>query len=108
MAGNTVEITDGNFEEAVLNSDTPIVVDFWAEWCGPCKQIAPVLEELATEHADTYKIGKLNVDESRENAMQYGIRSIPTMLVFKNGQVGETIVGALPKAQIHSKITAAL
>ncbi|HIC20082.1 TPA: thioredoxin, partial [Candidatus Poribacteria bacterium] len=89
MAGNTVEITDGNFEEVVLNSDTLIVVDFWAEWCGPCKQIAPVLEELAAEHADTYKIGKLNVDESKENAMQYGIRSIPTMLVFKDGQVVE-------------------
>ena len=108
MGDLTKEFTADNFESEVIQSAQPVLVDFWAEWCGPCKQIAPVLEELATEHADTYKIGKLNVDESRENAMQYGIRSIPTMLVFKNGQVVETIVGVLPKAQIHSKITAVL
>jgi thioredoxin 1 len=77
MAGNVLEITDDNFEETVLNSDTPIVVDFWAEWCGPCKMIAPSLEQLADEHVGTFKVGKLNVDDNRETAMKYGIRWCP-------------------------------
>ena len=93
MAENVLEITDDNFEDAVLNSDTPIVVDFWAEWCGPCKMIAPSLEQLADEYAGTFKVGKLNVDDNRETAMKYGIRSIPTLLVIKEGDVAEQIVG---------------
>ncbi|MYE91463.1 thioredoxin [Candidatus Poribacteria bacterium] len=108
MAENVVEITDDNFEDTVLNSDTPIVVDFWAEWCGPCKMIAPSLEQLADEYAGTFKVGKLNVDDNRETAMKYGIRSIPTLLVIKEGDVAEQIVGAHPKDTLKDKILTAI
>jgi thioredoxin 1 len=108
MAENVFEITDDNFEETVLNSDTPIVVDFWAEWCGPCKMIAPILEELADENVGTFAVGKVNVDDNRETAAKYGIRSIPTLLVFKDKEVAEQIVGALPKAALQAKILGAL
>ncbi len=108
MAENVLEVTDDNFEETVLNSDTPIVVDFWAEWCGPCKMIAPSLEQLADEYAGTFKVGKLNVDDNRETAMKYGIRSIPTLLVIKEGDVAEQIVGAHPKNTLKDKILSAL
>ena len=108
MADNVLEITDDNFEDTVLNSDTPIVVDFWAEWCGPCKMIAPSLEQLADEYTGTFKVGKLNVDDNRETAMKYGIRSIPTLLVIKEGDVAEQIVGAHPKDTLKDKILSAL
>ena len=108
MADNVIEITDDNFEDTVLNSDTPIVVDFWAEWCGPCKMIAPALEQLADENVGTFKVGKLNVDDNRDTAMKYGIRSIPTLLVIKEGAVAEQIVGALPKDAIKDKILSAI
>ena len=108
MAGNTVEITDTNFAEEVLQSDLPIVVDFWAEWCGPCMQIAPALEELATENAGTYKIGKLNIDENQKYATDFGVRSIPTLLIFKDGQVVEQLVGSMPKAVLGEKISTAI
>ena len=108
MADNVIEITDDNFEDTVLNSDTPIVVDFWAEWCGPCKMIAPTLEQLADENVGTFKVGKLNVDDNRDTAMKYGIRSIPTLLVIKEGTVADQIVGALPKDAIKDKILSAI
>jgi thioredoxin 1 len=108
MAENILEITDDNFEDTVLNSDTPIVVDFWAEWCGPCKMIAPTLEQLADEYVGTFKVGKLNVDDNRETAMKYGIRSIPTLLVIKEGDVAEQIIGAHPKDTLKDKILSAL
>lgn len=108
MAENVLEITDDNFEETVLNSDTPIVVDFWAEWCGPCKMIAPSLEQLADEYVGTFKVGKLNVDDNREIAMKYGIRSIPTLLVIREGDIAEQIVGAHPKDTLKDKILSAL
>lgn len=104
MAANTFEISDDTFEGTVLTSDTPIVVDFWAEWCGPCKMIAPILEELAEENSETFKVGKVNVDDNRQTAMQYGVRSIPTLLVFKDGKVAGQIVGAMPKDALKKKI----
>ena len=108
MAENVLEITDTNFEESVLKSDMPIVVDFWAEWCGPCKMIAPSLEQLAKEYVSKFKVGKLNVDDNRATAMRYNVRSIPMLLVFKGGEVAEQIVGAYPKELLKSKILSAL
>ena len=106
MAANTFEITDDTFEGMVIQSEIPVVVDFWAEWCGPCKMIAPILEELAEENSDTFKVGKLNVDDNRQTAMRFSVRSIPTLLVFKDGkeQPAGQIVGAMPKDILKKKI----
>lgn len=100
-----VEITDANFDQEVLNAKTPVLVDFWAVWCGPCKMIAPVVEEIASEYAGKLKVGKLDVDQNQDVAMKYGIRSIPTIMVFKEGKVVEQIIGALPKRSLLDKVT---
>lgn len=100
------QVNSANFEQAVLNSDKPVLVDFWAEWCGPCRVLGPVLEELSGEVAAKANIVKLNVDESRDLAMKYGIRGIPTMILFKNGQVVNTLVGNQPKDVILKSIEA--
>jgi thioredoxin 1 len=100
-----LELTDDNFEEQALKSDIPVLVDFWAVWCGPCKMVGPIVEEIATDYAGKIKVGKLDVDENRQVAMNFGIRSIPTVLLFKGGDVVETIIGAAPKAQIVGKIS---
>ena len=102
--GNTVEVTDATFESAVINSETPVLVDFWAEWCGPCKMIAPVLEEISTEMEGQVVIGKLDVDNNPSTAMSYGVMSIPTLLLFKNGEPVERIVGYNPKPQLVGKL----
>ncbi len=102
--GNALAATDQNFELEVLNSTVPVLVDFWAEWCGPCKMIAPALEEIAGEYAGKLKVAKVDVDANPMLAGKYGIRSIPSLYLFKGGQVVETIVGALPKPMILSKI----
>lgn len=99
-----IEFTDDNFEEEVLKSDIPVMVDFWAVWCGPCKIIAPVVEELSNEFEGKFKIGKLDVDNNQNVSMKYGIRSIPTLLIFKNGEMVDQLVGALPKAKIAEKL----
>jgi len=95
-----LEFSDSNFEQEVLNSDTPVLVDFWAEWCGPCRAIGPIVDELATEYLGKAKIGKLNVDTDNQVAAQYGVRSIPALLIFKDGAVANQIVGAVPKEKI--------
>lgn len=102
----TLEITDANFEEVVLKSDQPVLVDFWAEWCGPCKMIGPVVEELAGEYDGKAVIGKVNVDENPETSAKFGIRSIPTLLVIKGGEIVEKQIGAVPKATLASKLDA--
>lgn len=100
-----VEITDATFSEEVLKSDKPVLIDFWAEWCGPCKIIAPVVEELAKEYDGKLKVGKIDVDSNQNVAGQYGIRSIPTLLVFKGGRVVDQIVGAVPKKILAEKVS---
>lgn len=99
-----LEFSDSNFEQEVLKSETPVLVDFWAEWCGPCRMIGPIVEEIATEYNGKAKIGKMNIDMNQSTPMKYGVRSIPTLLVFKNGEVVDKIVGAVPKALITDKI----
>ncbi len=99
-----LEFTDANFEQEVLKSDVPVLVDFWAVWCGPCKMIAPFVQEISSEYAGKAKVGKLDVDNNPQVAMTYGIRSIPTLLIFKGGKVVDQIVGAVPKNTIMSKI----
>ena len=100
MAENLIEFTDDNFATEVLKSNLPVLVDFLAEWCGPCKMIAPIVEEIASDYAGKVKVGKVNVDFNNQVAMQYGIRGIPALLVFKGGAVANQIVGAVPKNDI--------
>ena len=103
--GNYVEINDANFEQEVLKSDMPVLVDFWAEWCAPCRIIEPLVDELAQQYSGKVKIGKIDVDQNPQSSMNYGIRSIPTLLFFKEGKAVDQLLGAVPKKQIEEKIT---
>jgi thioredoxin 1 len=100
-----VELTDSSFETEVLKSTIPVLIDFWAIWCGPCRMVSPIVEELAGEYSGKLKVGKVDVDSNPATAMHYGIRSIPTLLLFKDGQVVEQIVGAVPKRVIVDKLS---
>lgn len=101
-----LEITDANFKEVVLDSDKPVLVDFWATWCGPCRTISPIIDELATELEGKAVVGKVNVDDNSEIPQNYGIRNIPTLLVFKNGELVDKMVGVVPKGQMIEKLEA--
>lgn len=104
MAGNVVEVNDSNFENTVLGSDKPFLVDFWAVWCGPCKAIAPHVEALAGELSAELGVGKLNIDDSPQAAAKFGVRSIPTLILFKDGRPVDQIVGAVPKGKIEEMV----
>jgi thioredoxin 1 len=99
-----LHVSDANFEDEIVQADIPAMVDFWAEWCGPCKMVGPTVEALAKEYAGKIKIAKMDVDENRETPAKFGIRSIPTLILFKNGKVAQTIVGALPKSDIEEAL----
>ncbi len=103
-----LEITDANFEELVMNADKPVLVDFWAEWCGPCRMIGPIIEEMSTEYEGKAIIGKVNVDQNPGVSAKFGVRNIPTILFIKGGEIADKSVGAVPKAQLASKLDAIL
>ncbi len=108
MAENVIELTNENFDSEVVSHQGTVLVDFWAPWCGPCRMVGPVVEQIATEYAGRAKVAKLNTDEASDIASRYGIRSIPTLLFFKNGEVVQQLVGAYPKPKITEKLDAAL
>ncbi len=108
MSSDIVYVTDDSFEQDVLKSEVPVLVDYWAEWCGPCKMIAPILEEIVGEYAGKLKIAKLNIDENSATPPKYGIRGIPTLMIFKDGDVEATKVGALSKSQLTAFIDSSL
>jgi thioredoxin 1 len=108
MAGTVSEVTDTNFQAEVLESDVPVLVDFWAPWCGPCRQVGPVVEEIANEKGESLKVVKLNTDENQQTAISYNVLSIPTLIVFKNGAEAKRVIGAYPKKKLEAEIAPAL
>ncbi len=108
MAGTVSEVTDNNFQAEVIESETPVLVDFWAPWCGPCRMVAPVVEEIAKERGEDLKVVKLNIDENQATAMQFNVMSIPTLILFRHGQPAKTVIGAYPKKRLEAELEPAL
>jgi len=108
MAGTLTDVTDNNFQAEVIESDVPVLVDFWAPWCGPCRMVAPVVEEIAKERADALKVVKLNIDENQQTAMAFNVMSIPTLILFRHGQPAKTVIGAYPKKRLEAELEPAL
>jgi thioredoxin len=108
MAGTVSEVTDNNFQAEVIESETPVLVDFWAPWCGPCRMVAPVVEEIANERGDQLKVVKLNIDDNQKTAIEFNVMSIPTLILFRNGQPAKTVIGAYPKRRLEAELEPAL
>ena len=108
MAGTVAEVTDTNFQAVVLESEVPVLVDFWAPWCGPCRMVAPVVEEIAAERGEALKVVKLNIDENQQTAMAFNVMSIPTLILFRHGQPAKTVIGAYPKRRLEAELEPAL
>jgi thioredoxin 1 len=108
MAGTIGEVTDSSFQAEVIESEVPVLVDFWAPWCGPCRMVAPVVEEIAAERGDQLKVVKLNIDENQNTAIQFNVLSIPTLMLFRNGEVAKTVIGAYPKRKLEAELEPAL
>ena len=108
MAGSVDEVTDSNFQAEVIESEVPVLVDFWAPWCGPCRMVSPVVEEIAQERGEQLRVVKLNIDENQDTAMQFNVLSIPTLILFRNGEVAKTVIGAQPKRRLEAELEPAL
>jgi thioredoxin 1 len=108
MAGTVSEVTDSNFQAEVIESEVPVLVDFWAPWCGPCRMVAPVVEEIAKERAEALKVVKLNIDENQQTAMAFNVMSIPTLILFRHGEAAKTVIGAYPKKRLEAELEPAL
>ena len=108
MAGTVAEVTDNNFQAEVIESELPVLVDFWAPWCGPCRMVAPVVEEIAKEREGALKVVKMNTDENQQTALTFNIMSIPTLILFRNGQPAKTVIGAYPKRRLEAELEPAL
>ncbi len=108
MAGNIADVTDGNFQAEVLESDVPVLVDFWAPWCAPCRMVAPVVEEIAKERGEGLKVVKINIDENQQTSINYNVLSIPTLIVFRHGQEAKRVTGAYPKRRLEAELEPAL